>query len=170
MTTKYFLMSVCLILLAQPTFAVSLHTDLQNSTSFILILLGIIFTLAEFGASSAGVLGAIGLMLLIAGVLFLEPALLQQAWPLILAIFILHVLFLGLVVVMAIKARQRKKVIGTETLIGKTAVVVADFSNHEGWVRHEGELWQAQAEQSLHAGQKVQIIKIDGLTLFVNAL
>ena len=51
-------------------------------------------------------------------------------------------------------------------MIGASAEVVADFLG-KGRVRYGGELWNAHSAQALRAGQQVRIVKVEGLTLWV---
>jgi membrane-bound serine protease (ClpP class) len=37
----------------------------------------------------------------------------------------------------------------------------------KGRVRYGGELWNARSDAELHAGQTARIVKVDGLTLWV---
>jgi membrane protein implicated in regulation of membrane protease activity len=63
-------------------------------------------------------------------------------------------------------SKRRKAVVGAETLIGRTAVVVADCMP-AGQVRIGGELWQARCGPGAEIGDEVVIRALDGLTLVV---
>jgi membrane-bound serine protease (ClpP class) len=54
-------------------------------------------------------------------------------------------------------------------MIGSTAEVVEDFTG-KGRVRYGGELWNARSDSPLRAGQTVRIVKVEGLTLWVEPL
>jgi len=62
--------------------------------------------------------------------------------------------------------RGRRKVVGTQTLIGKTAEVRVACRPH-GQVFVDGELWEADCEAGADAGARVRIQRVDGLTLVV---
>jgi membrane protein implicated in regulation of membrane protease activity len=63
-------------------------------------------------------------------------------------------------------SKRRKAVVGAETLIGRTAVVVADCMP-AGQVRIGGELWQARCGPGAEIGDEVVVTALDGLTLVV---
>jgi membrane protein implicated in regulation of membrane protease activity len=63
-------------------------------------------------------------------------------------------------------SKRRKAVVGAETLIGRTAVVVADCMP-AGQVRIGGELWQARCGPGAQIGDEVIVTALDGLTLVV---
>ena len=51
-------------------------------------------------------------------------------------------------------------------MIGDTAEVVQSFTG-VGRVRYRGELWKARSDAELRAGQTARIVKVEGLTLWV---
>ena len=55
---------------------------------------------------------------------------------------------------------------GAEGMIGASAEVVADFTGR-GKVRYGGELWNARSDRPLHAGDLARIVKVEGLTLWI---
>jgi membrane-bound serine protease (ClpP class) len=63
-------------------------------------------------------------------------------------------------------SKRRRPQVGAETLIGATAEVVADC-RPVGWVRVQGELWEARCESGARAGQSVRINGLEGLRLMV---
>lgn len=134
-----------------------------------LILLGIIFLVAEAFVASFGALGIGGIIALVVGsILLLEkggPGF-QIAWQLILAVSVATAAFFFLIINIALRARFRPVVSGKEELIGKTAKVEIDS---QGLVRVRifGELWQVQSDSPLQNGQLVKIKKVDGLILIV---
>jgi membrane-bound serine protease (ClpP class) len=62
--------------------------------------------------------------------------------------------------------RARRKVVGTQTLVGKTAEVRATC-RPRGQVFVEGELWEAECAAGADVGAPVRIVRVDGLTLVV---
>jgi membrane-bound serine protease (ClpP class) len=55
---------------------------------------------------------------------------------------------------------------GVPAMIGSSAEVFEDFTGR-GRVRYGGELWNARSEAVLHAGQMARIVRVEGLTLWV---
>jgi membrane-bound serine protease (ClpP class) len=68
---------------------------------------------------------------------------------------------------LAMRARRRPVVTGTEQLVGDFAEVVDDFQQR-GNVRIYGELWNAVSTGPVARGQRVRVDRVDGLTLHVS--
>ena len=64
------------------------------------------------------------------------------------------------------KARSRPQVAGSDAMLGTTGEAVGTFDK-TGWVRLDGEIWQCQTKDPIKNGQKVQVEKVDNLTLHV---
>jgi membrane protein implicated in regulation of membrane protease activity len=62
--------------------------------------------------------------------------------------------------------RSRRKAVGSQTLIGRTAVVSATC-DPEGQVRLEGEIWHARSAGPAAVGEQVRVVGREGLTLLV---
>jgi len=143
-----------------------------NYAGLALILLGIAFFVAEAFLPSYGALGiggvaafAFGALLLIDSEMpgFGIPASLVAAVTLVSAGFVIAVAG------MAAKARRRPVVSGTALMLGAVGEVI-EFGAGQGWAAVEGERWQVRAAEPLHAGQRVRIDKVEGLTLEVSPI
>jgi membrane-bound serine protease (ClpP class) len=55
---------------------------------------------------------------------------------------------------------------GAQGMVGDVAEVVADFTG-KGRVRYGGELWNARSSAALRAGDMARIVKVEGLTLWI---
>lgn len=139
-----------------------------NYVGFALIIFGIGCLIAEAFVSSFGALGIGGIIAFALGSLFLVEtgAGFQIAWQLILAATLTTAAFFLLIVNIALRSRFRPVVSGREELIGQTGVVEVD-ANGLMRMRVKGEMWQVHAEQPLHQGTLVRVIRVDGLTLLV---
>ena len=62
--------------------------------------------------------------------------------------------------------KNRRKVVGTQTMIGREAVVTAPC-RPRGQVRIDGEIWEAICDAGATTGDVVRITRVDGLTLLV---
>jgi membrane protein implicated in regulation of membrane protease activity len=62
--------------------------------------------------------------------------------------------------------RGRRRVVGTQTLVGQVAEVRATCRPH-GQVFVGGELWEAECAAGADVGTTVRILRVDGLTLVV---
>jgi len=137
-----------------------------------LILLGIVFIVAEAFVPSFGALGIGGVIALAIGaVILIEPnagADYAMPLPLVAAISAVGGGIVFFTVLFALKARKRPVVSGMEQMIGDTGEVLEDFES-EGWARVESERWQVVSARPLRRGQKVRVVGVTGLTLRVEA-
>jgi membrane-bound serine protease (ClpP class) len=134
-----------------------------------LILLGVALMVAEAFAPSFGALGIGGVIAFVIGSIILINTDVP-GYGISLALIGAFALFSGvifmLVLGMAIRSRQRPVVSGQEQLIGATAEVLQDFET-DGPVRVHSESWSAHSPTPLRRGDKVRIVKLDGLILWV---
>lgn len=145
-----------------------------NAAGLILIILAIVFFIAEamtptFGAWTIG--GAISLLL---GSLLLFPSRkFGETWGpsywIIALMIILTVAIIGVVLVAIIKAQRKKRVVGKETLIGLKGVAVSDISD-SGIVNIGGEEWQAYSDDEIKARDIVEVLEVDGMKLKVKKI
>lgn len=138
-------------------------------TGTALIFLGIAFMVAELFMPSFGALGIGGVIAFLAGsVMLFNPEVggYGIALSLIISMALINAIFFFAVIGMAVRARRRAIVSGHEALLNETGEVISDFEG-TGWVRIRGERWRAQSSIPLKKGQKIRVVKIDGLTLVV---
>lgn len=132
-----------------------------------LILLGIIFVIAEIFVSSFGALAVSGLFALLLGIaLFMG---FPVVWQLIIAVIILLTLAVLFTIYLAWRAQARPIVSGREELIGATGSVVIDTKGML-FARVLGELWQITADEPLRDGVRIKVIAVEGLTLRVKLI
>lgn len=140
-----------------------------NYAGLALIVLGVLLVIAEAFMPSFGTLGIGGLIAFVMGSIMLfdtDVPGFQIALPLIGGIaFVAGLLLIGTVWLFT-RSRRRPVVTGAEQMAGSTAEVIADF-NEQGTVRVGGEIWNARSSVPLRAGQKVRVIRMEGLTLWV---
>jgi membrane-bound serine protease (ClpP class) len=91
---------------------------------------------------------------------------LNIALPLIGAIATVGGLVIISIVYIAARSLRRPVVTGVQGMIGDNAEVVQSFTG-VGRVRYRGELWAARSSRELLAGQTARIVKVEGLTLWV---
>ncbi|HET7832742.1 MAG TPA: nodulation protein NfeD [Gallionella sp.] len=135
-----------------------------------LILLGIAFMIGEVFMAGFGILGIGGLVSFVIGsVMLIDTGVPGYGipWSVIVPVALASALFIFLVGGMALKARHRPVVSGSEELIGTSAEVLEDSVGHEGWARVHGEIWRVRCRQSLRKGEHVRIVRLDGLVLDV---
>jgi len=136
-----------------------------------LLMLGIVFMIAEAFMPTFGILGFGGIFAFVVGALFLVqtdvPAF-RVSYGVIAGTAAVSGAFLILLVGYLWRSQRRKSVSGTEQLIGSSAVVL-DWKDGEGYVWAQGERWHARGEGTFAPGDKLIIQKRDGLTLNVTA-
>ncbi len=139
-----------------------------NIAGIALLVLAVALFIAEIFTPSFGLLTAGGIAAFIFGsmMLFDTPAFrvpLRFIIPgaLLTAVFFLFMMGAGL------RAQLRPVRAGRETLLGKITKAETLINQQSGTVFVEGEIWNAVSENPVEAGQLVEIIGIEGLTLKV---
>ena len=134
-----------------------------------LIALGIAFIVAEAFLPSFGSLGIGGVVALIIGsVILFEPQAggYRVPLPFIVTLGVVSAAIVFSIVAMAARVRKRRVVSGSEHIIGAPGLVLGDMQG-EGWAQVQGERWRVASRVPLAGGQKVRVVRIDGLTLSV---
>lgn len=140
-----------------------------NYAGLALMALGVALLVAEAFAPSFGVLGIGGIAAFVIGsVILLDTDVPGFA---IARSVIGGTAFAGALLVLLIatyfaRSRKRPVVTGAEQLLGASAVALGDFAR-SGPVRVRGEIWNAVAPAAVKEGQRLRIVRVDGLTLEV---
>jgi membrane-bound serine protease (ClpP class) len=140
-----------------------------NYAGLALVALGVGMIIAEFFFPAFGSLGLGGLIAFVVGSLILfdtDVPGMNIALPVIGAVATVGGLVIVGIVYIAARAIRRPVVTGVQGMIGDSAEVVQSFTGR-GRVRYRGELWNARSNAELHAGQTARIVKVEGLTLWV---
>jgi membrane-bound serine protease (ClpP class) len=141
-----------------------------NYVGLALIVLAVILFILEIKVQSFGMLAVGGiaamtigsLMLIKAPITELRPSL-SYVLPVVLAVSLIVLFLLSLV----FRAHRRRSITGREGMIGETGTARTDLSP-TGRVFVHGELWQAEADGTVRAGEKVKVIEVlDGLKIRV---
>lgn len=141
-----------------------------NYAGLALILLGIIFMIAEAFVPSFGALGIGGLAAFTAGSIMLwDDPNLNVALPLIIGVAIAIAGFSIWVLGRFLDVRRKKPATGYEEMIGMQGVAQEDFES-TGRVFVHSELWTADSRRPVRAGQAVRVVAIDGLRLTVEPI
>ena len=144
-----------------------------NYAGLALVVLGVGMIVAEFFFPAFGSLGLGGLIAFVVGSLILfdtDVPGMNIALPLIGAAATVGGLVIIGIVYIAARSIRRPVVTGVQGMIGDKAEVVQGFTG-VGRVRYRGELWTARNKgELLHAGQMARIVKVEGLTLWVEPL
>jgi membrane-bound serine protease (ClpP class) len=140
-----------------------------NYAGLALVVVGTAMIIAEFFFPTYGSLGIGGIIAFVVGSLILfdtDVPGLNVGRPLIAAIATVGALVVAFIVYMATRAMRHPVATGTQGMIGASAEVIADFTG-KGRVRYGGELWNARSDRPLRAGDAARIVKVEGLTLWV---
>ena len=140
-----------------------------NYAGLALVALGVGMIIAEFFFPTFGSLGLGGLIAFVVGSLILfdtDVPGMNIALPLITAFATVGGLVIVGIAYVAARSMRRPVVTGVQGMIGDNAEVIQDFAG-TGRVRYRGELWSARSETELRAGQIARIVKVEGLTLWV---
>jgi membrane-bound serine protease (ClpP class) len=140
-----------------------------NYAGLALIALGLGFMVAELFITSYGALGVGGAIAFVVGSVMLidtDVPGYDIPWTLIAGLTAGSAAFMLLVLGMAVKARGRPVVSGSEELIGAAGEIV-EHAEGEWWARVHSELWRVRSGSALRRHQRVRVTGRDGLTLIV---
>ncbi|HEY2275863.1 MAG TPA: nodulation protein NfeD [Steroidobacteraceae bacterium] len=140
-----------------------------NYAGLALLVLGTAMIIAEFFFPTYGSLGAGGLIAFIVGSLILfdtDVPGMRVGRPLIAALATVGGIVIAGIVYLATRAMRHPVATGAAGMIGASAEVLEDFTG-KGRVRYGGELWNARSAVALRAGQSTRIVRVEGLTLWV---
>ena len=140
-----------------------------NYAGLALIMLGLIFIVAEVFVPSFGALGLGGSVAFIMGSVLLidtEQESYQVAWSAIWAMAAVNVLFLMTLFSMLIRSRSEPLRHGTATLLGAEGHTI-EAVNPKGQAVIRGEIWRVQSEKPIPADTTIIVVGRDGLTLTV---
>jgi membrane-bound serine protease (ClpP class) len=147
-----------------------------NYAGLALIILSIIFFIAEIKVISHGLLTIGGVISLIFGSIMLiktDSALeiLRISWQVILVTVVLTVAFFAFAISMGIKAQSRKPTTGSEGIIGEVGETITDL-HPGGRIRIHGELWSAESFDGsfIDKGTRVEVTRISNLKLIVRKI
>lgn len=134
-----------------------------------LMLLGIALIVAEAFAPSFGALGLGGIVAFVIGSIILldtEVPGFQIARSLIGGMAFAGALVALLIATFFARSRKRPVITGADQLLLEPAIALGDFER-EGRVRIRGEIWNAVTREPVSSGQRLRVIRVDGLTLEV---
>jgi len=140
-----------------------------NYAGLALIVLGLIFIVAEAFLPAYGSLGVGGVIAFAVGAIMLidtEVPGFGIPLGLIATLAIVTGAFVFFVAAMALRARRRPVVTGSEELIGSVGEMLDDAQT-DGWARIHSESWRVHSTSPLKRGQHVHVTARDGLVLTV---
>jgi membrane-bound serine protease (ClpP class) len=140
-----------------------------NHVGVALILLGLLFFVAEIKVTSYGLLTVGGVTCLVLGGLMLikspEPAL-RVSLQAIVSLAVVALLLVGMLMFLVVRSHHRQVSTGAEGLLHERGEARSALAPR-GKVFVHGELWNAVAAEPVVAGQTVEVTGIDRMTLTV---
>jgi membrane-bound serine protease (ClpP class) len=140
-----------------------------NGAGVLLIVLAMALFAAEVKVTSYGLLTVGGLAAMILGAMMLVDAPIpEMRVPLSAVLPGALAVAAGafLLVRMVLDAQRRQPSTGAAGMIGRQGIAAGPL-DPDGWVLVAGERWQASAEAAVSAGDRVEVLAVDGLRLRV---
>jgi membrane-bound serine protease (ClpP class) len=141
-----------------------------NWAGLLLILFGVVLLVVEIKVASHGILTVGGVVAMLLGSLMLydvPESGLRISWLVIIPTVGMTAGVVVFAVSVGLRALYRPPTTGTTGMVGQTGLVRTAL-DPEGQVFVDGELWRAVTRDgSLPAGEHVEILSVDGLTLTV---
>jgi membrane-bound serine protease (ClpP class) len=144
-----------------------------NYAGLALIILGLIFIVAEAFMPSFGILGIGGVVAFVAGSIILMDGSSQQvSLPLIGGTAAVAGGFMLWTVGRVLSLRRRKVVSGVEQMTEAAAVALDDFTaqadgSYGGHVKLSGERWNAFSDHPIRKGMHLRVLQVKGLSVQV---
>lgn len=156
--------SICLILAFY-----SLQTLPVNYAGLALLVLSIIFFILEALTQPFGILAAGGVISFILGslMLFKGGPMFKVSLPLIIISAVITAAFFLWIVTKGISTFRMKPKTGKEGLVGERGVAKTRINKKGGTCLVHGELWRAKSEEEIEKDEEIEVVNVEGLTLWV---
>lgn len=142
----------------------------------LLAIAGLGLLVAEVYTPTHGALGVLGGIGLTIGMLLLvdpsnpdfavDPSVSLTLWD-VLPLVVLLFAFVAYLSLFVVRAKRGRVTTGAEGIVGARGKVLEVVGPEGGQVFVEGEYWRARATETIAAGDPVEVVKVDGLTLEV---
>jgi membrane-bound serine protease (ClpP class) len=147
----------------------SLQSLPVNYAGVLLMILGVVFLVLEATVTSYGLLAIGGLISMILGSVMLiktDAPFLQISWSVILPVVGTAAGLSLLIVGMGMRAMRRRPVTGVEGMVGRVGIARTALMPR-GQILIHGEIWEALSDHPLQSGDSVEVVRMEGLTLYV---
>ena len=144
-----------------------------NYAGLALMILGFALIAVELFVPSFGILGIGGVLAVVFGSIILmdtDVPGMSINTGMIAAMGLASALAFFAILYLAARSHRNPTVSGVESLVGRTAQSISDFSDGQGRVHIEGEVWSARSDASIQRDEPVEVVAVDGLTLEVRPL
>jgi membrane-bound serine protease (ClpP class) len=141
------------------------------------LIIAFVLFIVDIKAMTHGGLTAAGIGSFIVGALVLfnspgTPQFQRVSLPLVILVALLIGISFAIIVGFALRAQRKPIITGQEGMRGQTGIARSDIDPN-GQVQSGAELWTAvlaEGQSKIRKGEKVEIVKVDGLTLKVKKL
>ncbi len=143
----------------------------MNWLGLLLIILGILLFVLELVTPTFGALAIGGVISLALGSLFLiDPESPYGEIPktVVITVVLASTLFFLVAGRLGLKAQRRRKLTGTEGMIGEEGEAITDFKKGRGKVLVHGEIWNAWSDEEIKKGDPVKVVEVKGLRVRVS--
>lgn len=140
-----------------------------NYVGIMLIILSVILFIMELKVTSFGLLSIGGIISLTLGSVMLfdtEESAMRVSWSVIIPTVAIVSSFFIFALGLVVRAWMRRPRTGEQGLIGEVGYAVSDVNN-VGKVAVHGEYWNARSESHIPKGERVRVIKVEGLYIVV---
>lgn len=140
-----------------------------NLAGIALILLSVIFFVLEIKVTSAGLLTIGGIVSMVIGSLMLIDSplpFMRVSLNVIIPTVIFSAIFFLFIVTIGIRAQKKKVTTGDHGLVGETGVAKSEI-DPEGSVFVHGEFWNAEADERIENGSKIEVVAVHSMKLKV---
>jgi membrane-bound serine protease (ClpP class) len=153
----------------------AMNTLPVNYAGLMLIIFSLVLFLLEIKVVSHGVLAIGGVVSLFLGSVMLFKSsssldMIKISTGIIVSVTVLSTAFFLGIVGLGLRAQRLKTVTGINILLGQTGETLSQL-DPQGQLQVNGEVWIAESTQGkINKGELVKVIKVKGLTLFVEPL
>ena len=143
-----------------------------NALGVAFIIAAVVLFVLEAKITSHGLLAALGIAAMVFGSLILIDSPLPELRVRLSTAVAITLPFAAITVFLmrlVILAHRNKSVSGEQGLLTETGIALTDIDG-EGKIRVHGEIWQANSETPISAGEQVKVLAVDGMKLRVGRL
>ncbi|MGH9465512.1 MAG: NfeD family protein, partial [Thermoanaerobaculia bacterium] len=143
-----------------------------NAAGIALLILAALLFLAELKVPSYGLLTVGGIIALVLGssMLFKSPdPAIRVSFGVIVSMAIFTAVLVTVLLTLVVRTHRLQVATGAEGMLGKHAVARSELAPR-GKVFVHGELWDAVSEAPAAAGESVEVVAVEGMTLRVRPL
>lgn len=140
---------------------------------WILLIAGVLFLLVELGLPGFFAVVPGTILIIVGGIMILFPGLITTPFGMaLLVVLTIAVSALTIVFYKRLAPAQKPYTTSMDSLVGKTGEVVMLVApgGIDGKVKIDSQVWSATSDERIEAGQKVGVVRVSGVHLFVRRI